>query len=143
MGGGTSGAAPPAPIPTVFTIQNDTLAASETTTSTSYVATSLALTLANRATAFALVTVSATLDSNTAAAQSSMVIFDDGATVNNDMSNTVPTANYTNFAGQSLLMALNGSALVVRFKTSAAATARIYGTAGTAQSNMTILEVGP
>lgn len=121
----------------VLSNQVDSLTADDTTTSTTYVVSSLSLTLANRGGGMAHIACDISLRNDNAGRTSDVVIFDDGDTVNGDqeiieVQSSVPLNR---------VMSLNGSIVDVRMKTQSAGTIRLRGTATARQSRMSILEI--
>lgn len=124
--------------PTI-TIQESVLTGDDTTTSTSYVATSLSLTLANRPGGFAICLANLTKFNN-GTNNDSFTFFDDGVIVGRDVNDRQASANFDVAVALFHIAALDGSVIDVRMKTSAG-TLTLNFNATRSIPNLLILEI--
>jgi len=122
-----------------LTDQVDTLTADNTTTSTTYVASSLSITIANRSGGLAHVSCDLTT-AGSAGDRNFAVLFDDGVTLGGDQAAQDVVAGASDSIGVSKNVALNGSVINIRIKTNAN-TMTLYGATDNQFSRMNVWEM--
>ena len=120
--------------------QDDILTVSANTTSTSYVATLLAITIANRTGGYAICNATLTGDNGTNGTRTSFVLMDDGATLNGDSTVFEATGGWPNALSLHANVSLNGSVIAVYFQVSGG-TGDILFSAGQYESVLRIMEI--
>lgn len=107
--------------------QEDYLSGDDTTTSTTYVSTSLSLTAATRTGGFVLIIAQLGSANVTVGEPTGYVIFDDGVTMQGDQEFVASRASTPSNVGLTQYLALNGSVLNVRFRSRAGTTSTMQG----------------
>lgn len=122
--------------------QEDVLSSSDSTTSTTYVSSSLSLTAADRTDGLCLCMSVITGMNDTASAESAFVWFDDGTTTTGDQQGTSEGVNARMPMNPTQIIELNGSVMNIRYKSLGAGnTTTIYYSSDNTEPKILMLEI--